>query len=289
MSDMSPEPVSQAYVSQGLQLRYLDWGNQSAPLLLLVHGICEHARGWDRTARALCREWHVVAPDLRGHGDSAWAPDRCYPSACYLLDIANLVASLPHDHMSVVAHSLGGNVMARFTAVFPERVTKLALIEGLGPSPEALVEWEREGPVRRTRTWVDMLRTVPDKAPRVLKSIDAGQARLMKANPRLSAAHALDLARHAVRPHSGGYVWKHDPLVSAFIPEDFALENTSFWKEIFCPTLLLQGAKSWTTNPETDGRAEHFRDRRTIVVEEAGHWLHHEKFDVFLKSLQEFL
>jgi pimeloyl-ACP methyl ester carboxylesterase len=286
---MNLEPVSRTYVSQGLPLCYLDWGNHGAPLVLLVHGICEHAHSWDRTARALCGERHVVAPDLRGHGNSAWSPDRSYLSSSYLLDIVNLVDSLPHERMSIVAHSLGGNVMARFAAVFPERVARLALIEGLGPSPEAIVEWDRKGPVLRTRTWIDTLRSAADQAPRILESIDAARARLMKANPNLSADHALDLARHAVRPHAGGYIWKHDPLVSAFTPEDFALENAHFWKAIVSPTLLFQGAKSWSTNPEGDGRAAHIRDHRTVVIEEAGHWLHHDQFDSFITSLRAFL
>jgi pimeloyl-ACP methyl ester carboxylesterase len=286
---MNLEPVSRTYVSQGQQLCYVDWGNRSAPLLLLIHGICEHARSWDRTARALRREWHVVAPDLRGHGDSAWSPDRCYPSSGYLLDIANLVASLPHDRMSIVAHSLGGNVMARFAAVFPEQVGKLALIEGLGPSPEALAEWERQGPIKRTRTWLDLLGAAVDKAPRPLESLDAAQDRLIKANPNLSGEHARELARYAVRPLAGGYIWKHDPLVSAFAPEDFALENARFLKAIVSPTILFQGAKSGMANPENDGRAAHLRDHRTVVIEDAGHWLHHDQFDIFISALQAFL
>jgi pimeloyl-ACP methyl ester carboxylesterase len=283
------EPVSRTYVSQGLKLRYADWGNPGAPLLLLVHGICDHARSWDHTARALCQEWHVVAPDLRGHGDSAWSPDRSYLSSRYLLDIANLIALLPHDRMSIVAHSLGGNIMARFSAVYPERVTQLVLIEGLGPSPQALAEWERQGPVRRTRAWLDTLRGAAAKAPRILESLDAAESRLMRANPHLPAEHARELARYAVRPQAGGYVWKHDPLVSAFAPEDFALENPPFWKAIVSPTMLFQGAKSWMTNPETDGRAANLRNCRTVVIENAGHWPHHDQFDAFITSLRPFL
>lgn len=283
------EPASRNYVSQGLNLHYLDWGDPKAPLLLLVHGICEHARSWDQTARALCREWHVVAPDLRGHGDSAWSPDRSYLSSCYLLDIASLIASLPQQRLIVVAHSLGGNVMARFSAVFPERVAKLVLIEGLGPSAEAYANWHRQGPVRRTRAWIDAQFSAHGKEPRVFESIAEVQGRLMKANPRLSTELALHLAHHAVRPQGHGYMWKYDPLVSAFPPEDFALEGALFWKEIAVPTLLFQGTESWTTNPELDGRAAHFRDRRTVAVEGAGHWVHHDRFESFIGPLQDFL
>jgi pimeloyl-ACP methyl ester carboxylesterase len=283
------EPDSRTFVSQGLQLHYMEWGSPGAPLLLLVHGICEHARSWDQTARALSQDWHVIAPDLRGHGDSGWSPDRSYLSSCYLVDIANLLESLPHERGIVVAHSLGGNVMARFTAVFPERVKKLVLIEGLGPSEEALADWDRKGPVQRTRSWIDSQRAAYEKPSRVFASIAEAQTRLMKSNPRLSTGLALHLAQHAVRPCAGGYEWKHDPLVSAFPPEDFALPGSRFWKEISIPTLLFQGAQSWTTNPETDGRATHFRDRRTVVVEGAGHWVHHDQFESFVSALQAFL
>jgi pimeloyl-ACP methyl ester carboxylesterase len=231
----------------------------------------------------------VVAPDLRGHGDSAWSPDRSYLSSCYLVDIANLMESLPRERATVVAHSLGGNIMARFTAVFPEYIDKLVLIEGLGPSPEAFANWQRQGPIERTREWIEMQRAAPAREPRVFASIDEAQTRLMKANPKLSTDLALHLARHGVRPCAHGYLWKHDPLVSAFPPEDFALEGALFWKEITNPTLLFQGAESWTTNPEIDGRAVHFRDRRTVVVEGAGHWLHHDQFEPFIASLQAFL
>ena len=68
------EPVSKTFTSQGLKLDYLDWGNAGAPILIFVHGLHDHAHSWDWTARAMCRNWHVIALDLRGHGDSDWSP-----------------------------------------------------------------------------------------------------------------------------------------------------------------------------------------------------------------------
>ena len=66
-------PASSYYVSQRLRLHFVDWGNEDKPPLLLVHGGRDHARSWDWVARELRDDYHVIAPDLRGHGDSAWA------------------------------------------------------------------------------------------------------------------------------------------------------------------------------------------------------------------------
>ncbi|MGA3002432.1 MAG: alpha/beta fold hydrolase, partial [Acetobacteraceae bacterium] len=66
-------PTSRIYFSQRLRLHYVDWGNPDAPPLLLVHGGRDHCRNWDWVATALQDEYHVIAPDLRGHGDSQWS------------------------------------------------------------------------------------------------------------------------------------------------------------------------------------------------------------------------
>src|SRR3546814_2196345 len=63
-------PNSQTFISQRLRLNYVDWGGRGKPPLVLVHGGRDHARSWDWTAEQLCRDWHVVAMDHRGHGDS---------------------------------------------------------------------------------------------------------------------------------------------------------------------------------------------------------------------------
>src|SRR5690606_40272122 len=71
--------------------------------------ILEHARVWDQLARQLCDEWHVVVPDLRGHGDSDWSLGGAYAIPDFLPDIAALFAELGGQPATVVAHSLGGD------------------------------------------------------------------------------------------------------------------------------------------------------------------------------------
>src|SRR5580692_2693484 len=72
MTHGSSGPTSRVYFSQRLRLHYVDWGNPSAPPLLLVHGGRDHCRNWDWVAAELSDRYHIIAPDLRGHGDSAW-------------------------------------------------------------------------------------------------------------------------------------------------------------------------------------------------------------------------
>src|SRR5258708_7519682 len=73
MEHATSGPTSRTYFSQRLRLYYVDWGNPEAPPLLLLHGGRDHCRNWDWVAAELRQDWHVIAPDLRGHGDSQWS------------------------------------------------------------------------------------------------------------------------------------------------------------------------------------------------------------------------
>ena len=63
-------PQSRTYESHGLRLHYADWGNHGAPIAILVHGGRDHCQSWDAIARSLQPHFHMLAPDLRSHGDS---------------------------------------------------------------------------------------------------------------------------------------------------------------------------------------------------------------------------
>jgi pimeloyl-ACP methyl ester carboxylesterase len=283
------EPTSHYFTSQGVKLHYLDWGNTSAPSLLLIHGTRDHARSWDWTARALRDRWHVVALDLRGHGDSEWSPDGAYLLPYHLLDILEMIELLGPEPVTVVAHSFGGNVVARYAGIYPERIGKIVFVDSLGPTPDNYRNWDSEGPVSRTRGWIEQRRDSRLMHVRRLPSIEDGAARMQKTNPRLSAEQAFHLASYGMRKHEDGYAWKFDPRVSMFAPEDFAVQGSPYWSQITAPTLILSGKKSWTSDPVADGRAAFFQNVRCVALENAGHWLHHDELDAFLALLSEFL
>src|SRR3546814_6054112 len=124
----SAGPPSNSFISHRLKLHYVDWGNRGAPPWLLVHGGRDHCRNWDWVAEKLKGRYHIIAPDLRGHGDSAWSPDGNYDMDGFVYDLAQLIHQLDLGPLSIVAHSLGGNIALRYTGLYPENVRKLVEI-----------------------------------------------------------------------------------------------------------------------------------------------------------------
>ena len=185
-------PTSNSFTSQRLRLHYVDWGNPDAPPLILQHGGRDHCRSWDWVAAELAKDWHVIAPDLRGHGDSAWSPDGDYSSNAFVYDFAQLVHSLGYDQVTIIAHSLGGNIATRFTGLYPDKVSKLVNIEGLGPSPKMLAERGQLCQADLLRNWIEDKRKASGRIPRRYATIDAALARMQEENGFLSDEQARD-------------------------------------------------------------------------------------------------
>ncbi|MXO86148.1 alpha/beta fold hydrolase [Altererythrobacter aurantiacus] len=296
MSSQFPGPTSQSFISQRLRLHYVDWGKydengKAKPPLVLVHGGRDHARSWDWVAEQLRDDWHVVAMDHRGHGDSEWVSDGNYSSGDMVYDLAQFVHQLDVGPVTIVAHSMGGNVALRYAGTFPDMVEKLVAIEGLGPSPKRHEEMRATPYPERMAEWIEKKRAASGRTPRKYASIEDAYARMIEENSYLTERQARHLTIHGVNKNEDGtYSWKFDPHLNVWHVEDVADEFIQqTWNAISCPTLLLYGAESWASNPEGDGRLDHFRTARVIEFENAGHWLHHDQFDRFMATLHDFL
>ncbi len=286
-----PTPTARSFIAQRLRLHYADWGNEDAPPLVLVHGGRDHCRNWDWVAARLAADYHVMAPDLRGHGDSAWAEAGGYGMLGFIYDLAQLVHQQTTGPINLIGHSLGGNVALRFAGLYPERVRRLVCIEGLGPSPKLEGELAARGIGERLRGWVDEQRQLAARQPRRYASFADALARMRAENAHLSEAQAEHLTRHGVRQNEDGtYSWKFDPYVRSWAPVDIARDDIrQLWAAVTCPTLLVYGRQSWASDPEADGRAAHFGNARVAMVENAGHWVHHDQLDVFMGLVEPFL
>ena len=216
-----PGPASHTFFSQRLRLHYVDWGNPDQPPLLMIHGGRDHCRNWDWAAATLRHDWHIIAPDLRGHGDSQWSADGNYGMNGYIYDLAQLIHGQRLAPVTIIAHSLGGNVALRYAGLYPETVARLVAIEGLGPTPKAWAERSTRSIAARLDEWIREQRGLAGRLPRRYASIEDAFRRMQEENPHLTAEQARHLTVHGVNQNEDGtYSWKFDNYVRVFPPYD---------------------------------------------------------------------
>lgn len=267
-------PTSQRLtLATGLEAHVLSWGeaNRDDHTVVLLHGFLDLAWEWAAVAARLGHRLHVVAPDLRGHGDSAWiGAGGYYHFFDYVADVDDLITQLGRTRVSVVGHSMGGSVAGYWAGTRPERVHRLALLEGLGPP-----ELATDVPLR-TASWIDAWRRARQGSPKPMADLAEACVRLRRHDPEITEDAALTLALHGTRAVAGGLTWKHDPLHRTMGPYPFRVDvAASFWARIAAPVLYLDGERSELRLPEaeTARRLAHFRDVRRATIAGAGHAL----------------
>ncbi len=291
-SSASSGPSSHIYFSQRLRLHYVDWGNPDGPPMLLIHGGRDHCRNWDWVAEHFAKDYHIIAPDLRGHGDSQWEASGNYTQISYVYDIAQLLQQKNMHDVTVIGHSLGGAIALMYTALFPERVKKLVAIEGMGPSPSLAAKQAEISINDRVRSWVDDMRKLSGRLPRRYDTLDDAFKRMRDENPHLSEEQARHLTLHGANQNEDGtYSWKFDNYVRVFSMSGLPNEEVKkMYGEISCPTLLMRGEESWASDPVADERTQCFNcpiEYQSFA--NAGHWVHHDQLDGFVDRVSEFL
>jgi len=280
------QPESRFYASQRLRMHYVVWGDESKPPLILVHGTRDHARSWDRVAEALVDRYCVYAPDLRGHGDSAWALGGNYSIIDYALDLHALGEAIGRAPYTIIGHSLGGGVTLQYAGTFPEKVERLVTIEGLGG-----LHWHRERrPAHiRMRQWIENMHGLENRRLHVYPTIEAATERMVEANRHLTPELARHLTEHGVRRVDDGFTWKFDNYTHAGSPYEFNMEDArDLWNQIRCPMLIIWGKESWgNRSGAMDFSA--FHDYRSVEIPDAGHWVHHDQFEEFMRHVNGFL
>jgi pimeloyl-ACP methyl ester carboxylesterase len=237
---------------------------------------------------ALGDRFHLVAPDFRGHGDSdRIGPGGYYHFLDYLADLEDLLPRVARGKVSLVGHSMGGSVAGYFAGAFPDRLHKVALLEGLGPP-------EGQGDVAsRIAGWVASWKKARERAPRGYASLADAAARLRAVDPRLDEPQSLFLAEHGTRRAADGtLVFKHDPLHVSTGPLPFRVDQaTAFWRRITCPILLVEGADTeFRYTAEDAARREAALHAFTkVVLPDAGHMMHRHQPALLAAGLTEFL
>ena len=283
-------PTSHIYFSQRLRLHYVDWGNSDAPTMLLVHGGRDHCRNWDWVAENLRSDYHIIAPDLRGHGDSQWNIGGAYTTIDYVYDIAQLLFQTTTKPVTIIGHSLGGAVSLTYAGLYPETVDRIISIEGMGPIPRTLQE-SSESTSSKVTNWIGNLRKLSARLPKRYETLEDAYHRMQNENPHLTSEQARHLTVHGSNQNEDGtFSWKFDNYVRIFKPLGLSPEEIRhLWSRITCPTLLVRGTESWASNPIEDGRITSFQNANVVNIEGAGHWAHHDRLEMFLELVRNHL
>lgn len=285
-------PARRRFKNSRMPLAYTDWGRHDAPLLILIHGSRDHSRSWDDVARILHRSHHVVAVDLRGHGDSGWAQDGRYDFAAYLSDLAALCETLMVSSAApviIIGHSLGAHIALRYAGIYPDRVTKAIAIEAVGAPPELEARRSSSPVNRRMREWLEERQAASLAHSRKFPSVSEAVERMRARHGFLTPAQARHLTRLGLRRASGAWQWKHDPYLAVWpFPDIGADDAEGVWRQITCPTLLIRGQLSWLSDMPAK-LLDCIPQAQEVLLPQSGHWPHHDALEACLSAIETFL
>lgn len=275
---------------RGLRYHLREWGTPGSPKVFLLHGWMDASASFQFLVDALERDWHVLAPDWRGFGDSEWNRD-AYWFPDYVGDLDALLEALsPIEPARLVGHSLGGNVACLYAGVRPERVRCVATLEGFG-----IGRTRAEQAPGRYAQWLEELRAAPDF--KRYADFESLAKRLHKHNPRLTPERAKFVARHWARDDGSGAVeLRGDPAHRLVNPVLYRIEETlACWRAVRAPVLWVEGAETdiagWIkdTPEQWAERKAAFRNLTEAVIPGAGHMLHHDQPEALARILEPFL
>jgi len=266
-------PTDRFVMVQGLRLHYVDWGNAGAPPFLMVHGIDRIARTFDHVAPHFASRYHVIALDMRGHGDSGWDPAGRYTVEDHVGDLAGLVRELGLRNITLWGNSTGGRVVQVFAGMHPELVSHV-IAEDVGPErPRQIADNYSRRVAQEEAGWA---------------SEDELLAQLRKTNAGSSEAVLVPYVRYGTKKRDDGrIVWKRDPkLVQGFVATDL----WRFVKEIKAPTIYVLGGRSTIVPQETQEQLKKTLPRVTITTMPGlGHYPSDEKPEEFVAIVDKFL
>jgi len=229
------QPKSAHVSVNGLDLHYLDWGNAGAPPVVCVHGYTSCAQAFNALARRLRDRFYVLAPDVRGHGESAWSPDGAYQYRDQVADLAGFADQLGLSRFTLIGTSMGGIIAMAYAAAHASRLAGL-VINDIGPDVEG-------GSQRITQ----MVGARPDE----FATLEEALAYRRETSP-VTASRPLDdqleIALGMLRQRGDGrWVWKMDPAYIQQRVKRGAPPRPEMWpalRALPCPALVVWGTDS---------------------------------------------
>ncbi len=275
------KPISLPALS--LTLGGLQFGDEAGENCLAIHGWMDNAASFIPLARAM-PEYNTVAIDLPGHGHSEHLPDGCHyhllDQVQYVLAAAN---ALGWDRFNIVAHSLGACIAPFVAVAAPERVSRLIMVDGIGPQTEPAAAL----PERLARSVTQTLET-RQRLKRIYSTVeDAIDARLAATDMHPDNA-ALIVNRSLVKT-DGGFTWRFDNKIRLPSPSYLSEEQViTCLGKVACPSLLVLASNG------VKGVAEHATTRAAALKKgvvhslEGNHHVHMDSADAVAAAIRKF-
>ncbi|WP_313339547.1 alpha/beta hydrolase [Stutzerimonas nitrititolerans] len=232
--------MSHTFEEVRLRLPHLEvaahlYGPENGRPVIALHGWLDNAASFSRLA-PLLNGVRIVALDLPGHGLSDHRPPGAgYNIWDYAYDILQTAEQFGWQRFSLLGHSLGGIVSVLLAGAMPERIERLALIDGLIP-----YTGEAESAPRKLGEALRALLAVDRKRKPVYASFDQAVAARMKGVGAVSREAAERLAQRGLMPVPGGYTWRTDPRLMLPSPLRLTLAHAqAFAQRVECPTSLI--------------------------------------------------
>lgn len=288
----------------GLRLHYLDWGNETKAPFIMLHGISRIAHQFDHLAPYFKDDYHVIAIDMRGHGDSDWSPEGAYIVEDYVQDLEAFVDRLNLRRLTLLGNSTGGRVVQVYAGLHPERVARL-ISEDVGPERTneiasaftRQVQQEQDGWASEDDLLASLKKSNPKTPEEILRSYAHFGSKRVEARPGPARPpQSPGIQKDSAEPDSvvradlkddRRIVWKRDPnLAKGFVPT----ELWRFVSKITCPAIYILGGASRIVPPETQQKLkETIPNVQIAIIAGAGHYPDQEATMEFLQIVQTFL
>jgi pimeloyl-ACP methyl ester carboxylesterase len=251
----------------GIKLMYTDEG-QGKPLVF-VHGFPLSRGAWQKQVEALKSVYRVIAPDLRGLGESE-APAGTNTMSQMADDILALLKHLNTGPVVLCGHSMGGYVVLAFARKYPDILRGLVLVDTKAGADSAEAAAGRRATAEKVKA--EGVRVVVDAmAPKMLAATNTDQ----------SMARSVRGFMEHTRPEG---------VIGSLLGMAERDESTQFLSQINVPTLIIAGADDTVIPPaESEKMASAIKAARLEVIPNAGHLVAFEKPDEFNRVLRDWL
>ena len=273
------KPQDKTVSANGLNIHYLDWGNPTATTMVLLHGLRGHGHSWDDVSAAFCQDYHVLAVDQRGRGETDWAKDGNYTTDAYVADLEGFCAALGLDSFVLVGHSMGGRNSLVFASRHPAQIQKLVAVD-VGP------DMDPRGSQRITQELIS--------APSEFDSFEEMFELVNGQNRFASESVIRRRVQYASRTlPNGKFGWRYDSEIREARRRGGGAPQMDLWPElpkIACPTLVIRGTETDVLATDTAQRMlKELPDGHLTEVQRAGHMVFEDNPEDTIAAMRQFL